>query len=148
MPKGPRLYLYGDVSVAKSWQNDESGGPFSIQLGHNKGKRTHGFRFDYQDAESYYGLYLRWFPYDNERQCNNSCEFPVTFFTESTVLFPANKEVSQNAISLSYGIIIRDNTLAGIEFFQIMRTDMTIARGFNIYTGVRIHYYFVRRRLL
>lgn len=147
MPRGPRLHLHGDLSVGKSWMQTEKGGPLTFQFGHNHGKRTHGFRFDYQEEESRYGLFLRWFPYDNDNCYFWSCGLPITVFAETAILFPVNKEISNNSISVSYGVIVRDNSIAGIELFQAFHSDITVGRGYNFYTGIKLHFYFVRRRL-
>lgn len=148
VPPRPRIYLHGDFSFAKNWQHNDNGGAFTIQLGHNRSIRTHGVRFDYQKDASFFGPYLRIFP--NDRKWENRWDYgwSLTSFVETAVLFPLNKDLYHNSISVSYGIIYSDKIRTGIELFQSFRSDITTPEGFNMYTGIRFHYYFVDRSIL
>ncbi|MPM78780.1 hypothetical protein SDC9_125793 [bioreactor metagenome] len=82
------------------------------------------------------GGFLRLFPYDGEK---------FTLMTEFKYMLPVEKNPGIESFSLSAGIIYSDHEHYGIEFFETMSTDMSEPSGVPFYSGIRVHYYFIKR---
>ncbi len=133
--------ISADISAAKMYPTSSfSNGSFSFQLGYNHKKSTLGVETELfrQDNESLVGLYLRYFPYDKKSS-------PITIMIESKYLMPFGAYCSNDAFSISSGIILSNRSLGGIEIYESLTTDLSTANGFVFYTGFRFHLYFAMK---
>ncbi|MBN2728407.1 MAG: hypothetical protein JXR53_04210 [Bacteroidales bacterium] len=145
-PTGIVWDLKADFSASKTFPV-QKGNPslLSFGFGHNFKNFTIGARYNYHKNKSGFGGYFRYFIYDNKVASGYRFDLPLTVFLESSLSSPLALDQYHEAFSFSYGIIVRDNTLAGVELFHSINTDMTSAVGYYSSFGVRLHYYlFVR----
>jgi len=139
--RSPRstINLQADVSVSHQIDfNNPKAQKTSFQFGDNFKWETHGFAADFSEKEKQWrmGGFLRLFPYDGEK---------ITLMTEFKYMVPVQKNQGIESFSLSTGIILSDHHHYGIELFETMSTDLSEPSGILFYTGVRVHYYFIRR---
>lgn len=128
-----------DISVSHQMNFSKAQSQISsFQLGDNFLWETHGFAADFSEKEKQWrmGGFLRLFPYDGEK---------FTLMTEFKYMLPVEKNPGIESFSLSAGIIYSDHEHYGIEFFETMSTDMSEPSGVRFYSGIRVHYYFIKR---
>lgn len=133
------INLQADVSVSHQIDfSDPQSQITSFQLGDNFLWETHGFAADFSEKEMQWrmGGFLRLFPYDGEK---------ITLMTEFKYMVPVYKNPGLESFSLSTGIILSDHYHFGVELFETMSTDLSEPSGIRFYTGVRVHYYFIKR---
>lgn len=130
--------LQADVSLSHQIDfNDPKSQITTFQFGDNFLWETHGFAADFSEKEKHWrmGGFLRLFPYDGER---------ITLMTEFKYMLPVQKNQGIESFSLSTGIILSNHYSMGVELFETMATDLSMPSGVRFYTGVRVHYYFMK----